>query len=165
MNIFHTTNIGQKCTMEKRKKGNTLKSLPQAHKITVITMTRSVSKHSKHNLFKAEICLKYYYVIYKKWSSLFDFSHGFWFSQYNLFNWRIEHTLNPLSANFKKWSNTLKQFVGNLPTNCLSVFDHFVGLALKGLSILKQQYYFVTFWLHLLLPPRMIMRKISTTFE
>ena len=31
--------------------------------------------------------------------------------------------VNPLSANFRKWSNTL------------SVFDHFVGLALKGLSI------------------------------
>ena len=28
---------------------------------------------------------------------------------------------------------TLKQFIGNLPTNCLSVFDHFVGLALEGL--------------------------------
>ena len=42
--------------------------------------------------------------------------------------------LNPLSANFTKWSNTLKQFVGNLPTNCLSVFDHFVGLALKRLK-------------------------------
>ena len=26
---------------------------------------------------------------------------------------------NPLSTNFTKWSNTLKQFVGNLPTNCL----------------------------------------------
>ena len=39
----------------------------------------------------------------------------------------------PLSANPTKWSNTLKQSVGNLPTNCLSVFDHFVGLALKGL--------------------------------
>ena len=26
-----------------------------------------------------------------------------------------------------------KQFVGKLPTNCLSVFDHFVGLELKGL--------------------------------
>ena len=38
-----------------------------------------------------------------------------------------------LSANPTKWSNTLKQFVGKLPTNCLSVFDHFVGLALKGL--------------------------------
>ena len=28
-----------------------------------------------------------------------------------------------------------QQFVGNLRTNCLSVFDHFVGLALKGLII------------------------------
>ena len=34
---------------------------------------------------------------------------------------------NPLSANPTKWSNTLKQFV-------LSVFDYFVGLALKGLT-------------------------------
>ena len=41
--------------------------------------------------------------------------------------------LNPLSVNPAKWSNTLKQFVGNLPTNCLNVFDHFVGLAFKGL--------------------------------
>ena len=41
--------------------------------------------------------------------------------------------INPLIAKFTKWSNTLKQFVGNLPTNCLSVFDHFLGLALKGL--------------------------------
>ena len=35
------------------------------------------------------------------------------------------------------WSNTLKQFVGILPTNYLSVFDHFVGLALRGLSYFK----------------------------
>ena len=41
---------------------------------------------------------------------------------------------NPLSAKLTKWSNTLKNFVGNLPTNCLSVFGHFVRLALKGLS-------------------------------
>ena len=34
--------------------------------------------------------------------------------------------LKPLSANPTKWSHTLKQF--------LSVFDHFVGLALKWLS-------------------------------
>ena len=45
--------------------------------------------------------------------------------------------LNPLSANNTKWSKTLKQFVGNLPTNCLSLFDHFVELALKGLSLVK----------------------------
>ena len=43
---------------------------------------------------------------------------------------------NPLSANFTKWSKTLKQFVSNLSTNCLSVFDHFVGLALKGLMMI-----------------------------
>ena len=41
--------------------------------------------------------------------------------------------LNPLSANLTKRSNTLKQFVGKLPVNCLSVFDYFVGLAFKGL--------------------------------
>ena len=46
-------------------------------------------------------------------------------------------TLNPLRANPTKWSNTLKQFVGNLPTNCLSVFNHFVGLAFKGLRLVS----------------------------
>ena len=42
--------------------------------------------------------------------------------------------LNPLSANFTKWPNTLNQLVSNLPANCLSVFGHFMGLALKGLK-------------------------------
>ena len=48
--------------------------------------------------------------------------------------------LNPLSANPEKWSNTLKQIVGNLPTICLIEFDHFINLALKGLidHILRQ---------------------------
>ena len=36
--------------------------------------------------------------------------------------------LNPLSAIVPKWSN-------KLPTNCLSVFDHFGGLALQGLRL------------------------------
>ena len=45
----------------------------------------------------------------------------------------IFHIFNPLSANPEKWSNTLKQIVDNLPTICLSVFDHFMNLALKGL--------------------------------
>ena len=39
----------------------------------------------------------------------------------------------PRSANPTKWSNTLKQFVGRLPANCLSVFDHFFGIG-KGLK-------------------------------
>ena len=37
-------------------------------------------------------------------------------------------SFNPLSVNPTKWSNTLKQFV-----SCCNSFDHFVGLALKGL--------------------------------
>ena len=40
---------------------------------------------------------------------------------------------NLLSTNLIKWSNTLKQFDGKLPTNCLSVLGHFLGLALKGI--------------------------------
>ena len=54
-------------------------------------------------------------------------------------------SLNPFSANFTKWSNTLKQFVGNLPTNCLSVFDRFLGFALKELSIESGKMCFRTF--------------------
>ena len=48
-------------------------------------------------------------------------------------NLNLLQGLRPFSANFTKWSNTLKQFVANLPTICLSVFYHFVGSALKGL--------------------------------
>ena len=43
-------------------------------------------------------------------------------------------SFDSLSANPTKWSNTLKQFVDCLPTNYLSVLDHFLGLALKGLN-------------------------------
>ena len=39
--------------------------------------------------------------------------------------------LEPILQN----GQTLKQFVASLPTNCLSVFDHFVGLALKGINV------------------------------
>ena len=42
----------------------------------------------------------------------------------------MEKALNPLNTNPTKWSNTFKQFIGV----CLSVFDHFVILALKGLN-------------------------------
>ena len=48
--------------------------------------------------------------------------------------WWFRICVNPLYANRTKWSNTLKQVVGKLPTNCLSVFDHFVKLSLKELS-------------------------------
>ena len=47
--------------------------------------------------------------------------------------WKTKR-FNPLIVNPTKWSNTLKQFVGKMPTSYLSVFDHFVGLAIKGLN-------------------------------
>ena len=48
------------------------------------------------------------------------------------FCFSIKIRINLLSA--QTHSNTLKQFVGNLPSNCLIVLDHFLGLALKGLK-------------------------------
>ena len=47
----------------------------------------------------------------------------------------MANTINSFRVNFTKWSDTPKQFVDNLPMNCLSVFDYFVGLALKVLKI------------------------------
>ena len=63
-----------------------------------------------------------------------------YFLKYHTFN-KKKHCymkLNPLSVNHTKWSNTPKQSVGCKPTNCLSVFDHFAGLALKGLTQYKE---------------------------
>ena len=37
---------------------------------------------------------------------------------------------NSLNVNTTKWSHTLKQFLGS----CSGMFDHFVGLAIKGLK-------------------------------
>ena len=48
--------------------------------------------------------------------------------------YQSQDSLNPLSVNFTKLSNTLKQIVDNWRTICLSVFDYFVELALKGLK-------------------------------
>ena len=54
--------------------------------------------------------------------------------------WQIKRESPTLSANPTKWSNTLKQFAANLLLNYLSVFDHFVGLALKGLRVSKSDF-------------------------
>ena len=63
--------------------------------------------------------------------SNFEMTFGF-----TITNITADITLNPLSTNPTKSSNTLKQVVGKLPTNFFSVFDHFVKLALKGLNLL-----------------------------
>ena len=68
------------------------------------------------------------------WSHWYCAEH-FYVSEYLV---RTARGLNPLSTNPIKWSKTLKQFVSNLPTNCLNMFDHFVKLVHKGLKRLKE---------------------------
>ena len=63
-------------------------------------------------------------------------------------NFRFCACFNPFSTNFTKWSNTFKQFVSNLLTNCLSVFGNFVGLALKGLSKEFLEIQATVVWIH-----------------
>ena len=58
---------------------------------------------------------------------------------------RRKCVINPLSANPQKWSISLKQFVGKLPTNCLRGFDHFEELVLKGLSLISSQNHYQRF--------------------
>ena len=61
-----------------------------------------------------------------------------WGNPYYIINFLLQSfgkTVIALSANLTKWSNLLKQFFAKMPTNCWSVFDHFVWLALKGLTM------------------------------
>ena len=67
------------------------------------------------------------------WVILHLFKSGYLFNGSLERNWFSSH----LTVNFTKWSNTLKQFVGTLPTNCLSVIDHFVGLVRKRLISMR----------------------------
>ena len=48
----------------------------------------------------------------------------------------LKGLVNPLIANPTKLSNTTQAIRRRKPTNCLSVFDHFVGLAFKTLTSL-----------------------------
>ena len=65
------------------------------------------------------------------------------FDEKNIF--RFCFIINPLSANPTKCSNTLKQFFGN------SVFNHFVGLALKAiipfLNLIYKSFIGINEWL------------------
>ena len=69
-------------------------------------------------------------------SKIWNLTSTFLFSdvfrpQSNVHNKLLSQNYNPLSANPTKWSNTLKQFIGN-GGQIFGVFDHFMGLAYKG---------------------------------
>ena len=93
------------------------------------------AKHLQKGLSREWVkCLGPFF--HKKVSSLADIERCPKFLEYALINFsfnknKVTGIFDPLSANATKWSNTLKQFVGCQPTNCWSVFDQFVALALK----------------------------------
>ena len=64
-------------------------------------------------------------------------------STYACSNWYYEHFQSQPHKMVKHTQKISRQKQG--PTNCLSVFDHFVGLALKGLT--KIQFFFGSMWL------------------
>ena len=64
------------------------------------------------------------------------------------------HLINPLGANFTKWSNILKQFADE-SFECM--FGHFVGLALKGLR--------TNVLIVILLPLNMIVEECSESIS
>ena len=90
---------------------------------TVDTPKEGVEQHRKRECLKGAISKGKAYLLRgkQKWTQ-------------GKVNKARDETINPLSVKFIKWSNTLKQIVGKLLTICLSVFDHFSGLALKGLT-------------------------------
>ena len=65
------------------------------------------------------------------WSDIYQLTSSM---RKSLFSYSKSGTAPLWLDSLTKWPNTLKQFVGNLPTNCLSVFGNFVWLALKGFS-------------------------------
>ena len=56
-----------------------------------------------------------------------------------LAEWEFSKLFNSLSAKPTKWSKHTQIICRLLPTNYLNVFGHFVGLALKGLTIAKEK--------------------------
>ena len=86
--------------------------------------TKFIEKHLCQSLFFNKVAGLLCFIEHPGWLSFL------WFLRVS-----SEFFFKPLSANPTKWPNTLKQFVGKLPTNCLSVFGHFVNLALKGLRV------------------------------
>ena len=115
----------------------------------VCHMTRTYSEYTLNGLIFVRIILCRTHgfrsvlgnIICLKYDKNFPFAKFNRLKKSEKVNSEMKINVKPLSANITKWSNTLKQFFSKLPTNCFSVFDHFVGLALKRLITRQQCYY------------------------
>ena len=121
LSLYHITSV---LDLTKTKKS----SEPVVWRCSVKKMSSScnfIKKETLAQLFSSQFC--------KIFKSIFFTEHLQTAVSESYLEVSICQSFNPLSANPEKWSNTLKQIVGNLSTICLSVFDHFMNLALKGL--------------------------------
>ena len=89
---------------------------------------KAFKKRLQHMCFPLNIAKFLRIVFYMRWLLLYSEKNDGETVMY------VIHFLTLKSPTSEKWSNTLQQIVGDLPTICLSVFDHFMNLALKGLS-------------------------------
>ena len=81
-------------------------------------------------------------IIYQDVLNLVYFATGvIWFVEI-VSSLQLNWKRNPLSANSRKWPNTLKTHSKQKPMNCLSVFEHSMGLALKGSAHLFPKLHF-----------------------
>ena len=87
-----------------------------------------------HNLeFVIMVSVMVGYYPFRAWSPKMSLGRRSWLIRLSLLN------VSPLSANATKSSNTLT-LCRQQPTNCFSVFDHFVGFALKRLEAKSGDY-------------------------
>ena len=107
-------------------------------KVELIFCQLSIFPNNSARIYpvKLNICMLYHKnnafrntVFYISIAVLFSNIH---LSSKRCFNyWPFNTHTNTHTHTHTQWSNTFKQLVGN---NCLSVFDNYLGLALKGLT-------------------------------
>ena len=88
-------------------------------------------------LFKKRLwhrCIPLNFVKFLRTSFLQNTSRRLLLKSWTHFWYISTNNIQTYNKRTTKWPNTLKQFVNNLPTNCLSVFGHFMGLAFKTCS-------------------------------
>ena len=108
----------------------------------------SLAKKSLFAFFKFFSLMRW--TKWKEYLPFFIYWNVFALANRSLLNSR-KLLFNPLSANPTKWPNTLKQ--SDLLTNCLRVLDHFVKLALTGLTC------FLALWFYINSPNRIFIIK------
>ena len=93
-------------------KGKNLPTSFSSTTVTVIPPTTTETTPAVHSLPSSSL-----------WSTIIVTSTIMTESPYSLqvIDNEVVVSVNPLSTSIRRWSNTLKQFVDKLPTNCLSV--------------------------------------------